>query len=173
MLATVSSYSYHKSTSSSVNWMSAAVTTSAAIFGAVAVITLIGKKSSKHNRQTSHYDTSDTISVEGSIIVTLPTWAIASAEEYFSRRYTSDEEMMSLAIHLSDRNITEGTGGPFGAAIFERHDDKSRGSYCTLASIGMNRVVPLGNSTLHGEVSVVCSFIVIDFSSNDILYKCD
>eukprot|EP00804_Cyclotella_cryptica_P004912 CCRYP_004971-RB/>CCRYP_004971-RB protein AED:0.34 eAED:0.34 QI:0/0/0/1/0/0/2/0/171 len=63
--------------------------------------------------------------------------------------------MMSLAIHLSDRNITEGTGGPFGAAIFERHEDEVMGSYCTLVSIGMNRVVTLGNSTLHGETVAI------------------
>ncbi|EED96417.1 hypothetical protein THAPSDRAFT_260925, partial [Thalassiosira pseudonana CCMP1335] len=85
-------------------------------------------------------------------MVTLPTWAIASSEDYFSQKYTTDEEMMSLAVHLSDRNITEGTGGPFGAAIFERHPDKG---YCTLTSIGMNRVVPLGNSTLHGETVAI------------------
>lgn len=119
--------------------------------GAVAVISFVNRKST-HQRKPSQDDLSDTISVEGSVMVTLPTWAMASSEEYFSRRYTSDEEMMSLAIHLSDRNITEGTGGPFGAAIFERHEEKDGSSYCTLASIGMNRVVPLGNSTLHGEV---------------------
>jgi hypothetical protein len=153
MLATASSYSYHKSTSSSATWMSAVVTASAAVVGVIAVMSLVGKKTSNnHQRRASHDDVSDTISVEGSVMVTLPTWAIASSEEYFSRRYTSDEEMMSLAIHLSDMNSSEGTGGPFGAAIFERHEEKGGGSYCTLASIGMNRVVPLGNSTLHGEV---------------------
>ena len=76
-------------------------------------------------------------------MVTLPSWAIASSSSYFSRHYRTDLEMMSLAIHLSDRNISEGTGGPFGAAIFERHPSKG---YCTLVSIGMNRVVPLGTS---------------------------
>ena len=91
-------------------------------------------------------------------MVTLPTWAIASSEDYFSQKYTTDLEMMSLAIHLSDRNITEGTGGPFGSAIFERHPatvEKGEESYCTLVSIGMNRVVPLGNSTLHGETVAI------------------
>ena len=84
-------------------------------------------------------------------MATLPTWAISSSPSYFSKTYKSDEEMMSLAIHLSDRNITEGTGGPFGAAIFERHANDS----CTLISIGMNRVVPLCNSTLHGEMLAI------------------
>lgn len=92
-----------------------------------------------------------------SVTVTLPTWAITSSPEYFSRRYTTDDEMMSLAINLSDRNISEGTGGPFGAAIFERHQSQEGGSesYCTLVSVGMNRVVPLGNSTLHGETVAI------------------
>ena len=152
MVATATA-SYHKSMSSTANWLNVAVTAGAAVVGAVAVMTLVGKRSSKQHNRVSQDDTSDTISVEGSVMVTLPTWAIASSDDYFSRRYTTDEEMMSLAIHLSDRNISEQTGGPFGAAIFERHEDKVGGSYCTLTSIGMNRVVPLGNSTLHGEVS--------------------
>jgi len=97
-------------------------------------------------------DTSDAISVDGSVMVTLPTWTIAASEEYFDQKYTSDEEMMSLAVHLSDRNISEGTGGPFGAAIFERHHEKG---YCTLVSVGVNRVVTLGNSTLHGEMVAI------------------
>ena len=70
---------------------------------------------------------------------------------------------MSLAIHLSDRNITECTGRPFGSAIFERHEDKDGRLYCTLASIQMNRIVPLGNSTLHGEVRFIhfCGGLVL------------
>ena len=88
-------------------------------------------------------------------MATLPTWAISSSPQYFSKTYTSDEEMMSLAVHLSDRNIVEGTGGPFGAAIFERHTTSEGSSYCTLVAIGMNRVVPLGNSTLHGEMLAI------------------
>lgn len=64
------------------------------------------------------------------------------------------------------------SGGPFGAAIFERHyycenvatecDDVDKStsspassSYCTLVSIGMNRVVPLNNSTCHGEMVAI------------------
>ena len=90
-------------------------------------------------------------------MVTIPTWAIQSTPEYCSRYYYTDEEMMSLAIHLSDKNITEGTGGPFGACIFERHGptESQPNGYCTLVSIGMNRVVPLENSTLHGEMVAI------------------
>jgi len=109
------------------------------------------------------------------VTVTLPSWAVASSPDYLSRRYHTDEDMMGLAIHLSDRNVSEGTGGPFGAAIFERHHPSEEGarsgggggpsssssspppssSYCTLVSVGVNRVVPLGNSCLHGETVAI------------------
>ena len=40
--------------------------------------------------------------------------------EAYAKEYRSDDEMMSLAVSLSDANVEAGTGGPFGAAIFER-----------------------------------------------------
>ena len=92
--------------------------------------------------------------IKRSVTATLPPWALASLSTYTSKTYNTDEEMMSLAIELSNRNILEGTGGPFGCAIFERlfssdNDSTSssadEGSYCKLVSIGMNRVVPLNN----------------------------
>ena len=151
------------SNSTSTTMWETVVTTVASVIGAAVVVGLINQQqsnsdsssnSSSSRRRKSKRDdssSSDTdISVEGSVMVTLPAWALAASEEYFGRKYTTDEEMMALAIHLSDRNITEGTGGPFGSAIFERHAD-----HCTLVSIGMNRVVPLGNSTLHGETVAI------------------
>ena len=94
-------------------------------------------------------------------MVTLPTWAIESlnsgtsddgtteqSSSLFARRYVTAEEMMALAIEMSARSITEGMGGPFDAAIFERHPE----GYGTLVSVGVNCVVSLGNSTLHGEM---------------------
>ena len=152
------------SSSASSAMLETVVTTVAAVIGAAVVVGLINQQSgggdsspfsrSSRHRKNKSVDTSSTdtdISVEGSVMVTLPSWALASWEEYFTRQYTTDEQMMSLAIHLSDRNITEGTGGPFGTAIFERHAD----GHATLISIGMNRVVPLGNSILHGETVAI------------------
>ena len=52
---------------------------------------------------------------------------------------------MRLAIALSRENVEHDTGGPFGAAIFER--DSGR-----LVAVGMNSVVRLHNCTLHGEM---------------------
>jgi tRNA(Arg) A34 adenosine deaminase TadA len=59
--------------------------------------------------------------------------------------YGSGEERMRLAIRLAKENVERATGGPFGAAVFERETGR-------LVSVGMNRVVPLMNSTLHAEV---------------------
>lgn len=161
-------YAAATNSTSSSTVLETIVTTVAAVIGAAVVVGLINQQSggggndypysssnnSRHRKSKSNdSSSSDTdISVEGSVMVTLPAWALASWEEdYFIRTYTTDEEMMSLAIHLSDRNVTEGTGGPFGACIFERHAD----NHVTLVSIGMNRVVPLGNSTLHGETVAI------------------
>jgi tRNA(Arg) A34 adenosine deaminase TadA len=59
--------------------------------------------------------------------------------------YPDDESRMRLAIDLSRANVERGTGGPFGAAIYERASGK-------LVAVGMNSVVRLGNCTLHGEM---------------------
>ena len=52
---------------------------------------------------------------------------------------------MRLAIALSRENVERGTGGPFGAAVFEMESGK-------LVAVGMNSVVRLNNCTLHGEM---------------------
>ncbi|MEP6493297.1 MAG: nucleoside deaminase [bacterium] len=63
----------------------------------------------------------------------------------WNRRYLSCDDRMRLAIEVSRENVNRGTGGPFGAAIFE--SDSGR-----LVSVGMNSVVRLNNCTLHGEM---------------------
>ena len=55
---------------------------------------------------------------------------------------------MRLAIALSRENVERGTGGPFGAAVFEAETG-------VLVSIGMNSVVRLNNCTLHGEMVAI------------------
>jgi tRNA(Arg) A34 adenosine deaminase TadA len=52
---------------------------------------------------------------------------------------------MRLAIAVARENVERETGGPFGAAIVER--DTGR-----VVAVGMNSVVRLNNSTLHGEI---------------------
>jgi tRNA(Arg) A34 adenosine deaminase TadA len=52
---------------------------------------------------------------------------------------------MRLAIAVARANVEHGTGGPFGAAIFEARSGR-------LVAIGMNSVVRLNNCTLHAEM---------------------
>ena len=78
-----------------------------------------------------------------SITIELPDWAGPFVD--WERRYASDEERMRLAIALSRENVLRGTGGPFGACIFEW--DSGR-----LVAVGVNSVVRLNNCTLHGEM---------------------
>lgn len=63
----------------------------------------------------------------------------------WQRGYATDEDRMRLAIAVARENVTRETGGPFGAAIFER--DTGR-----VVAVGMNSVVRLNNSALHGEI---------------------
>lgn len=61
---------------------------------------------------------------------------------------TDPAEQVRLAIRLAVENVERGTGGPFGAAIF----DTATGE---LVATGVNRVVPLGLSSLHAEVVAI------------------
>lgn len=84
-----------------------------------------------------------------SVTWTLPEWVSQAVD--FSAAYVTDAERMRLAIRLSLENVVRGTGGPFGAAVFERHTGR-------LVSVGVNEVMKLGNSTLHAEmVALQCA----------------
>ncbi|HEV8599441.1 MAG TPA: nucleoside deaminase [Gemmatimonadales bacterium] len=75
--------------------------------------------------------------------VEYPRWTDSVAD--WDRSYGSDEERMRLAIAVARANVEHGTGGPFGAAIFEARSGR-------LVAIGMNSVVRLNNCTLHAEM---------------------
>lgn len=75
--------------------------------------------------------------------VEYPDWVAKVVD--FNRRYESDTDKMRLAIAVSRENVDRGTGGPFGAAIFEQESG-------TLVAVGMNSVVRYNNCTLHGEM---------------------
>lgn len=76
------------------------------------------------------------------IHLTLPPWIEEVADT--SRRYLTDEERVGLAIELSRRNIQHGSGGPFGAAVFDEHG--------RLIAAAANRVVPQTCSVAHAEM---------------------
>lgn len=75
--------------------------------------------------------------------VEYPEWVAGAID--LKRAYATDEERMRVAIAMSRENVQRGTGGPFGAAIFERGTGR-------LVAVGMNSVVRLNNCTLHGEM---------------------
>ena len=77
------------------------------------------------------------------VLVTWPEWVQETVA--FGTRYENDEDRMRLAIELARQNVVRGTGGPFGAAIFE--SDSGR-----LVALGVNTVVRLRNSALHAEM---------------------
>ncbi len=76
------------------------------------------------------------------ICIEHPEWVNSIVD--WDTTYVTDEDKMRLAIRLSRENIDRGTGGPFGAAIYEASG--------RLVSIGVNSVVRYNNCTLHGEM---------------------
>lgn len=84
-------------------------------------------------------------SLSTSVNLSLPEWIDKLLPDLSGQTFPSDEEKMRLAMDLSRKNVEASTGGPFGAAIF----DSASG---TVVSVGVNRVVPLNNSTAHAEM---------------------
>jgi tRNA(Arg) A34 adenosine deaminase TadA len=80
------------------------------------------------------------------IVATLPEWVDTVVD--WQAAYTTDEAKMRLAIAVATQNVLQRSGGPFGAAIFERQSG-------ALVSVGMNSVVRLHNSTLHAEMLAI------------------
>lgn len=73
--------------------------------------------------------------------LTLPAWVHDVAEP--GQRVPGDAAKVALAIELARRNVAEGSGGPFGAAVFGADD--------ALVAVGVNRVVPQNTSLAHAE----------------------
>jgi tRNA(Arg) A34 adenosine deaminase TadA len=80
---------------------------------------------------------------DASVAVTLPAWVASSFR--LDECHADDESRMRVALEAARQNVLRDTGGPFGAAIFERATGR-------LVAVGVNRVVPLANSVLHGEI---------------------
>lgn len=77
------------------------------------------------------------------IHIALPDWVDEVIDA--RRAYASDSDRMALAVALARENVERGTGGPFGAAVFESETGR-------LVSAGVNLVVPMRNAMLHAEV---------------------
>ncbi len=79
-------------------------------------------------------------------VADLPAWI----EELLDgrTRFADDTEKMTLALELARSNVRHASGGPFGAAIFNRLDGG-------LISVGVNLVVAANNSVLHAEMVAI------------------
>jgi tRNA(Arg) A34 adenosine deaminase TadA len=80
------------------------------------------------------------------VVVDLPGWVEEVVD--WNRRLETDDDRMRLAIRLAGENVERGTGGPFGAVIVERTSGR-------LVGVGVNSVVRLNNSALHGEIVAI------------------
>jgi len=75
--------------------------------------------------------------------ITLPDWTAG----YVARQpeAVDDAARMGLAIALSRENVLAGSGGPFGAAVFDADGRRP-------LAIGVNLVEAAGNACLHAEI---------------------
>lgn len=78
--------------------------------------------------------------------IRLPEWVDTLVD--WERPYRDDIAAMGLAIALAAENVRRQAGGPFAAVITEIPTGR-------LVAVGVNRVVPLHNSVLHGEVVAI------------------
>ena len=76
--------------------------------------------------------------------ISLPNWIDSFLGEY-PKTIPDPEKQMRFVLALTERNIREETGGPFGAAVFERDSGK-------LVSVGVNVVVRQNCSAAHAEM---------------------
>ncbi|GJM23250.1 MAG: tRNA-specific adenosine deaminase [Planctomycetota bacterium] len=73
----------------------------------------------------------------------LPAWVDELCVD--PERSYAPEERMALAVELSARNVRAGSGGPFGAAVFEQQSGR-------LIAPGVNLVVSSNCTLAHAEV---------------------
>jgi len=76
--------------------------------------------------------------------LSLPDWINSFLNEY-PKIIPDPEKQMRFVLALTERNIREETGGPFGSAVFERDSGK-------LVSVGVNVVVRQNCSAAHAEM---------------------
>ncbi len=78
--------------------------------------------------------------------IAMPEWLRNVEEEAFGHPMPGDEAKLKFVIGLAAENVRRGTGGPFGAAIFDLDSDQ-------LIAVGVNSVVPAKQSWAHAEMT--------------------
>jgi len=79
-------------------------------------------------------------------VIRLPDWVAEVADA--SIQYATPADMMALAVRLSRENVRHGTGGPFGAAVFEMETGR-------LVAAGVNLVTSQQASWAHAEMVAI------------------
>lgn len=82
-----------------------------------------------------------------SFSVSVPAW-LTEWEKTLPVAFSDDESAMAFAVEAAARNVSEKTGGPFGALIV---DDLSGHPLAA----GVNIVVSAGSSVLHAEIVAI------------------
>ena len=80
---------------------------------------------------------------------TLPTWAVSLVGSH-KKPITKDQDRMRFVVELAATNVEKGTGGPFGAAVFERRTGQ-------LVAIGVNVVESTNCSHAHAEMAAIAN----------------
>lgn len=80
------------------------------------------------------------------VTLRLPGWVEEGSRG--DRTCVSAEDRMRFVIGLARENVRRGTGGPFGAAVFERRTGR-------LAAPGVNLVMSAGCSVFHAEMVAI------------------
>lgn len=78
--------------------------------------------------------------------ISSPSWLRDVESEWLGRCIPGDEAQVRFVIRLAVKNVTHGTGGPFGAAIFRCGSGE-------LVAVGVNCVVPAAQSWAHAEMT--------------------
>ena len=78
--------------------------------------------------------------------IAMPEWLDGVERQFDGRSVPGDEAKLRFVIDLAVENVRRGTGGPFGAAIFDSRDDR-------LIAVGVNSVVPANQSWAHAEMT--------------------
>jgi tRNA(Arg) A34 adenosine deaminase TadA len=81
-----------------------------------------------------------------SLVIGPPDWLHGVLD--WGTSYRSDEDRMRVVVELARQNVLRGSGGPFGAGVFE-----SKGG--RLVGAGVNSVTRLNNSVLHAETLAI------------------
>jgi tRNA(Arg) A34 adenosine deaminase TadA len=79
--------------------------------------------------------------------ITLPAWMDDALPDR-NHRYPTVADRMALVIDLASKNVDAGTGGPFGAGIFELQSGR-------LVAPGVNMVIPGNCSVAHAEITAI------------------